>query len=148
MSEEWANVHPKIKTNDVLIVQTGDIGNVGLVTPEYDGCNCHALIIATPRTDLVFPEYLTYYLRSAIGRELLLFYKTGALLPHLNSGKIKFASICVPRVQEQKEITNYLNKEVSRIDELVSKKEYLLNELESYKKALIFEYVTGKKEVV
>lgn len=147
VSEEWANLHPKIKTNDVLIVQTGDIGNVGLVTPEYDGCNCHALIIATPRTEMVFPEYLTYYLRSVVGRELLLFYKTGALLPHLNSGKIKFASICVPSVQEQKEITDYLDKEVLRLDILITKKENLLHELDSYKKALIFEYVTGKKEV-
>ncbi len=148
VSEEWANIHPKIKENDILIVQTGDIGNVGLVTAEYDGCNCHALIIATPRTDLVYPEYLTYYLRSVVGKELLLYYKTGALLPHLNSGKIKFASVCVPTIQEQIDITTYLNIEVTKIDELMLKKELLLDELESYKKALIFEYVTGKKEVV
>lgn len=148
VSEEWANAHPKIKENDVLIVQTGDIGNVGLVTAEYDGCNCHALIIATPRTDLVYPEYLTYYLRSNVGKELLLYYKTGALLPHLNSGKIKFASICVPSIREQKEICDYLNRESTKIDAMISEKEQLLSELESYKKSLIYEYVTGKKEVV
>ena len=146
VSEEWANVHPKIKENDILIVQTGDIGNVGLVTAEYDGCNCHALIIATPRTDLIFPQYLTFFLRSTVGKELLLVYKTGALLPHLNSGKIKFASICVPSLQEQKEIVNYLNAKCIAIDNLISKKELLASELESYKKSLIFEYVTGKKE--
>lgn len=147
VSEEWANVHPKIKENDVLIVQTGDIGNVGLVTAEYDGCNCHALIIATPRTDLILPQYLTFFLRSTVGKELLLVYKTGALLPHLNSGKIKFASICVPSLQEQKEIVNYLNAKSIAIDNLILKKELLASELESYKKSLIFEYVTGKKEV-
>ena len=148
VSEEWANVHPKIKENDVLIVQTGDVGSVGLVTAEYDRCNCHALIIATPRTNLVFPQYLTFFLRSTVGKELLLFYKTGALLPHLNSGKIKFASICVPGLQEQKEIVNYLNAKCIAIDNLISKKELLASELESYKKSLIFEYVTGKKAVV
>lgn len=147
VSEEWASIHPKIKENDILIVQTGDIGSVGLVTAEYDGCNCHALIIASPKTDLIFPDYLTYYLRSTVGKELLLYHKTGALLPHLNSGKIKFANICVPGIQEQMEISNYLNIEVSKIDELVLKKVVLMNELESYKKALIYEYVTGKKEV-
>ena len=147
VSEEWAKEHPKIKENDVLIVQTGDIGSVGLVTGEYDGCNCHALIIATPKINLVYPEYLTYYLRSVVGRELLLYYKTGALLPHLNSGKIKFASVCVPSMEEQKEIADYLNVEVSRIDSLLEKKESIIADLESYKKSLIYEYVTGKKEV-
>ncbi len=148
VSKEWANNHPKVKENDILIVQTGDIGSVGLVTAEYDGCNCHALIIATPRTDIVFPEYLTYYLQSVVGKELLLYYKTGALLPHLNSGKIKFASVCVPSIQEQKEITEYLNSELTKIDSLLLKKEQCVSELEAYKKSLIFEYVTGKKEVV
>lgn len=147
VSKEWANTHPKIKENDVLIVQTGDIGNVGLVTSEYDDCNCHALIIATPRKNLVFPNYLTYYFRSVVGRELLLFYKTGALLPHLNSGKIKFASVCVPSIDEQREIAAYLDAKTSAIDSLVAKKNQLVAELERLKKSLIFEYVTGKKEV-
>ena len=147
VSEEWANMHPKIKENDVLIVQTGDIGNVGLVTKDYDGCNCHALIIATPKTDMINPEFLTYYLRSTIGKELLLYHKTGALLPHLNSGKIKFTDICVPDLMEQQEIVQFLDKEVTKIDNLITKKETLLTNLESYKKSLIYEYVTGKKEV-
>jgi len=147
VSEEWANVHPKIKENDVLIVQTGDIGNVGLVTKDYDGCNCHALIIATPKTDLIFPKFLTYFLRSTVGKELLLYHKTGALLPHLNSGKIKFADVCVPELSEQHEIVKYLDKEIMKIDELIGKKVELLSQLDSYKKSLIYEYVTGKKEV-
>ena len=148
VSEEWANVHPKIKTNDVLIVQTGDIGNVGLVTNEFDDCNCHALIIATPNTNLVNPEYLTYYLMSTVGKELLLYHKTGALLPHLNSGKIKFASVCVPGKREQKDIVDYLDNQCKIIDDLISKKEEMIAELETYRKTLIYEYVTGKKEVM
>ncbi len=147
VSEQWANNHPKIRTNDILIVQTGEIGSVGLVTAEYDGCNCHALIIATPLTEIVSPLFLTYYFRSPVGKEMLLYYKTGALLPHLNSGKIKFAKVCVPCIQEQKEITNYLNFETTKINTIIAKKQQLLTELEAYKKSLIYEYVTGKKEV-
>ena len=146
VSEDWANAHPKIKTDDLLIVQTGDIGNVGLVPKEYNLCNCHALIIATLKKETVFPEFITFFLRSHVGRELLLFYKTGALLPHLNSGKIKFASICVPKLSEQKEIVDWLNAEEAKIDALICGKETFISELESYKKSLIYEYVTGKKE--
>ena len=147
VSEEWAEVHPKIKTDDILIVQTGDIGQVGIVEKEYDGCNCHALIIATPKVDVVVPNYLKYYLMSYCGKELMLSFRTGALLPHLNAGKIKFTPIVVPCLQEQKEIADYLDRKCTEIDVLIEKKTALLAELEAYKKAVIFEYVTGKKEV-
>ena len=53
-----------------------------------------------------------------------------------------------PSLEEQKEIANYLNEKCAEIDTLISKKELLAAELESYKKSLIFEYVTGKKEVI
>ena len=147
VSEEWANAHPKIHTNDLLIVQTGDIGQVALVDNEFNNCNCHALIIMTPKTEIVLPLFLTYYLRSTVGKELMLQTKTGALLPHLNSGKVKFTKVVVPLSVEQKEITNYLDKKCASIETIISKKEQLISELESYKKSLIYEYVTGKKEV-
>ena len=54
----------------------------------------------------------------------------------------------LPPIHEQKEIVDYLNEKTSILDELIGKKEILLAELDSYKKSLIFEYVTGKKEVV
>ena len=48
---------------------------------------------------------------------------------------------------EQIEITEYLNKKIGEIDVLIKKKEQYLYEIENYKKSLIYEYVTGKKEV-
>ena len=53
----------------------------------------------------------------------------------------------VPPVEEQREIVNYLKKKCLAIDELIAKKEQYLSEIENYKKSLIYEYVTGKKEV-
>lgn len=144
---EWASKRPKIKANNLLIVQTGDIGQVALVTDEYDGCNCHALIIVDINENMVFPLYLTYYLRSHVGKELLLQTKTGALLPHLNSGRVVFTEVCLPTIAEQLEIAAYLDEKCAAIDSLISSKEALVAELETYKKSLIYEYVTGKKEV-
>lgn len=54
----------------------------------------------------------------------------------------------VPDVSEQKEIVAYLDQKSSEIDTLIAKKEQIAAELESYKKSLIYEYVTGKKEVI
>ena len=49
---------------------------------------------------------------------------------------------------EQSEIVAYLDEKTAAIDSLIQKKEHLITELEAYKKSLIYEYVTGKKEVV
>ena len=54
----------------------------------------------------------------------------------------------LPPQEEQQEIVDYLDQKCSAIDELVIKKEQYLSEIENYKKSLIYEYVTGKKEVV
>ena len=50
-------------------------------------------------------------------------------------------------MKEQEEITDYLDQKCTEIDSLITKKEQFLTELESYKKSMIYEYVTGKKEV-
>ena len=53
----------------------------------------------------------------------------------------------VPPIEEQREIVSYLKRKCEEIDELIAKKEQYLYEIENYKKSLIYEYVTGKKEV-
>ena len=65
----------------------------------------------------------------------------------LQADKFLNFSITVPSYEEQQEIANYLDKKCSAIDELIAKKEQYLSEIENYKKSLIYEYVTGKKEV-
>ena len=61
---------------------------------------------------------------------------------------LKSIIIPVPPVEEQREIVNYLKKKCLAIDELIAKKEQYLSEIENYKKSLIYEYATGKKEVL
>ena len=55
--------------------------------------------------------------------------------------------MCVPSYVEQVEIADYIDSKVQEILALIQKKEQYLVELENYKKSLIYEYVTGKKEV-
>ena len=65
----------------------------------------------------------------------------------LNWEGIKWLKILTPPLSEQQEIVAYLDEKCTAIDTLIAKKEQLLTELESYKKSIIYEYVTGKKEV-
>ena len=54
----------------------------------------------------------------------------------------------MPPLKEQDEIVDYIDGIVIQMDHLIQRKENLLTEIENYKKSLIYEYVTGKKEVV
>src|SRR5205085_11742597 len=59
VTDEWSKQHQKsiLKTGDVLIVQTGDIGQVAVVTQEFEGVNCHALIIISPEKEKITGQY-------------------------------------------------------------------------------------------
>ena len=57
------------------------------------------------------------------------------------------AQILLPPTEEQEEIAEYLDKKCSEIDQLISIKQQKIVELNDYKKSLIYEYTTGKKEV-
>lgn len=76
------------------------------------------------------------------------FYGMGAgVRQGLNYNGIKKFQFAFPSIEEQYEIVGYLEAITKKIDEAVNKKEILVSELESYKKSLIYEVVTGKKEV-
>ena len=60
---------------------------------------------------------------------------------------LKSLKLPLPSLDEQQEIVTYLDQKLSDIDTLIAKKEQLLSELETYKKSLVYEYVTGKREV-
>ncbi|WP_202802154.1 restriction endonuclease subunit S [Bradyrhizobium japonicum] len=100
---EWSMEHSKsiLGAGDVLIVQTGDIGQVAVVTEEFAGCNCHALIIVAPIKDVVSGDWLAWTLNSDYGFNTLLSIQTGALHPHLNCGNVKGVMVPVPPLEEQ-----------------------------------------------
>lgn len=67
--------------------------------------------------------------------------------PLITSTKIKSIDISVPSLREQQEIADFLDKKCNEIDQLISIKQQKIVELNDYKKSLIYEYTTGKKEV-
>lgn len=66
---------------------------------------------------------------------------------NLNVADLREVKIPVPPIQEQQAIAEYLDKKYAEIDAITTKKKEQLNILEQYKKSLIYEYVTGKREV-
>lgn len=92
-------------------------------------------------------EYL-YYIFKAMKPE---FVRTAIKSTQLNLNVERIRDLFVPVVSqksEQLEIAEYLNTKCADIDALIAKKQQYLTEIENYKKSLIYEYVTGKKETV
>lgn len=70
-------------------------------------------------------------------------------MPKINQKELSKIIVVLPADRmEQQEIVDYLDGECGKIDALIAKKQQYLTEIENYKKSLIYEYVTGKKEVV
>ena len=66
----------------------------------------------------------------------------------LNSSIVRSAYITLPDIPTQERIVEYLNNKLEIIDAIIAKKENLIEDLELYKRSLIFEAVTGKRKVV
>ena len=105
-----------------------------------------SLAVITPN-DKLYGKYLYYYFLSSMFQERILQLKDGMGVPHLFQGDMREILIPVPNVEEQQEIANYLDQQCSEVDALIEEKKEQLATLEEYKKSLIYEYVTGKKEI-
>ena len=72
---------------------------------------------------------------------------TGSAQPKLSQDNLKKVRLCIPPLNEQKDIASFLNEKCREIDNLISIKLSKIDSLNEYKKSIIYEYVTGKKEV-
>lgn len=148
VDEEWSKRHSKsiLQSGDVLVVQTGDIGQVAHVTEEFVGCNCHALIICRPRSEIINGEFLSWVFCSDYGQQFLHLVKTGALHPHLNCRNVKFFPVVIPPVAEQKAIVSELSGAIDSHRGIESKIADSILGLEEYRAALVTAAVTGQIE--
>ena len=136
----------QVHTDDILIVRDGSIGISCVVPAEFDGANVVSMVIATPSISCD-SRFICYSLNSDVGKTQFTLTKIGSALTHTSVSAVSDIIVAVPSCAEQKEIADYLDAKCTEIDGLIAKKEQLVKELESYKKSLIYEVVTGKREV-
>lgn len=120
----------------------------GLEYSERSGSISSAYVMLIPNLKLVFPRYYRWVLKSIIYIKALQstsnMVRDGQAMRYSNFSQVRLLSV---PLNEQEEIANYLDEKCAEIDTLITKKEQIVSELESYKKSLIYEYVTGKNEV-
>lgn len=131
---------PKGTLTMTIAANVGDAAILG-----FDAFFPDSVVGFIPNAD-INDEYL-YYIFKAMKSE---FVRTAIKSTQLNLNVERIRDLFVPVVvqkSEQLEIAEYLNTKCADIDALIAKKQQYLTEIENYKKSLIYEYVTGKKEV-
>ena len=111
----------------------------GVISPSYN--------IYRQKNAAYNSKYLDYLLRIPPIVQLFASLSTGIRASRLRLYPEQFLNIYypLPPLDEQAEIVAYLQEKIVEVDKLITKKEQFLTELESYKKSMIYEYVTGKK---
>lgn len=141
--------YKKVEENDLvvnkLLAWMGAIGfsdYEGVTSPDYD-------VYRTIQGANTFREYYNYYFRDTLFKDDCFKYGRGIMLMRWRTypEQLKQIPVVNPPLDEQKEIATFLKEKTTHIDSLIEEKEKLLNEFTSYKHSLIYEYVTGKKEV-
>ena len=108
--------------------------------------DCH-IIRVTPNKVLVNPKFLIFLLNSRIYRNSLVSLSETVTMTTISQDKIKDLVVCIPPLNEQHQIVQYLDKETKLIDETISSEQKKIELLKEYKQSLISEVVTGKRKV-
>ena len=134
----FAKVTPCFENGNIAIMQ-GLSAGFGFGSSE--------LFVIRPQS--INTEFIFYYLQNNIFKQYACATMTGTGgLKRVSPTFVRNYSVFIPSYEEQLEIVQYLDEKCSGIEVLIAKKQQHLTEIESYKKSLIYEYVTGKKEVV
>lgn len=95
----------------------------------------------------IYNKYLQYLLLSSCFIDAVNSATCGTKMPRANIDYINSLPIAFPPLPEQQRIANYLDKKCEEIDKLIKIKQEKIDKLSEYKKSLIYECVTGKREV-
>lgn len=138
----------EVKPGDVAVSMMGTIGKCCVVPEGIDLGIMDSHLIKIRLNELIVPAYFEYVYESHAVFSQLLYLSKGSIMTGLNSSIVRSAYITLPDIPTQEKIVEYLNNKLEIIDAIIAKKENLIEDLELYKRSLIFEAVTGKRKVV
>lgn len=152
-AEELGRVSCPVKANTIIVSRMNTpelVGACGFVERDWPNLFLPDRLWQVHFIETVNVKYMWYYLCSNYIRSYYASLSSGtsSSMQNISQGQFENAYLMLPPYAVQKELVDYLDSRCSAIDSLVSEKESLIADLESYKKSLIFEVVTGKRKVV
>ena len=138
-----------LSENDIVINVRGTLGGCAVIPKSMEGYNiAREVALISPDRSKYDSKYIMYYMLSDVFERFRDSSLSGAIYVGINMETLSHFRIAYPSITEQKEISKYLDKKVPDIDALISEKQALIEDLQAYKKSLIYEVVTGKRRVV
>lgn len=139
--------HQFFEHGDILFAGTGElVEEIGKNVVYLGNEKCLAggdIIVMKHHQD---PAFLNYALNSIYSQKQKSYGKAKLKVVHISADNIGNVKIALPPLDEQQQIATYLDDKCAKIDRLIAIKQEKINKLNDYKKSLIYEYVTGKKE--
>lgn len=146
-SDEYNKYFIALNENTLLISLNGTIGNVSQYHGEQIILGKSAgYIIVDSRRELTV-DYLKFYLQSKSVKTLFELSFAGTTISNLSLETLRNLPVCIMTSEEQFHIAKLLDKKSTKIDQVIQKKQLTIDKLSEYRKSLIYEVVTGKKEV-
>lgn len=130
-----------LKTGDILMVQSGHVGECAVVGPDFAGANCHALVILTPKRKLS-SEFFAHYFYSPIGKLAIFTITTGNTIKHILASELKTLPVLVPGLAEQQRIASCL----SNLDAWIAVEAQKLEAFKTHKKGLMQQLFPSPEE--
>lgn len=151
--EEYGRVSCPVRADSIIASRMNTpelVGACGYVQNNYPNLFLPDRLWQITFKDGLSPKYAWYYLSGIRVRQYISSLSTGTSSSMQNISQSQYGNIfiTIPSIGEQSEIAKYLDEKCNSVDALIAKKQQYLIEIENYKKSLIYEYVTGKKEVV
>lgn len=122
----------QLANGDLLMVQSGRVGECAVVDSRFDGENCHALIVMTPLSD-VSPLFFKEYFYSPSGKRQIHKVKTGNTVEHILTSEMKPMMVRAPKYSEQQKVAEFQEIVYERFRLLLRRREAL----EAYKKGMM-----------
>ncbi|MFR4778211.1 MAG: restriction endonuclease subunit S [Finegoldia magna] len=138
----------KVNIDDILISKDGTVGKTVYINANDEFVVASSLVIIRPNLLQAIPKFIKYALDSNLVSEQLNSLVSGSALKRISVYKNSNLKIVFTAdKKDQAMIVDYLDNKTKLINDAISAKQKQLETLEEYKKSLIYEYVTGKKEV-
>lgn len=150
ITKELSNEYSRtiLQSGDVVINVRGTLGGCAVVPDSMNGYNiAREVALVAINKEKYLSKYIMYCLLSKIFENFRDYSLSGCIYLGINMETLSKFMCPLPPLKEQEEIATYLDEKCTQIDRLIAKKEDLLADLESYKRSLMYEFVTGKKEV-
>ena len=153
LKEMWFSEAEKqsygIKEGDLLVVEGGaGAGGCAIASRIQGEVYIQNSILRVRAKEGNDNRYLRYYIESMVKRNYIDIVCNKATIPHFTKDKLGAMPYIVMSLAEQQAIADYLDEKCAAIDKLIAVKQGKIDKLNDYKKSLIYEYVTGKREVL